>query len=723
MKNRFLQLSLFLACISLASLLFNSPVFAQKKATPIEVNGDQVEYLMDGNKLVATGNVSIIQEKTTLTAQRIEFSRDTSEAIAEGNVILKSPQGVIVAEKLHYNFETLKGEFTNVSITAPMENMMGDTGGKSTIYGHSETAAKLSENHIVLKNGYITTCDFRKPHFRMRSKTVDLYPKDKIVARKVKMIVGNQPIMYIPKFTQRLDKKPWLTIIPGYDKQWGMYVLTSMRYYLNDNVSATIHFDAREKKDIASGVDLIYNTKNHGQGSVKTYYMNERSITSKHFYQPRPSPTVEKERFRSEWRHQWVVDEKTDMTLQYSKLSDSTILKDYYEREFEKDSNPQSFFLLTRSFSNGVASFRTDVRVNRFESAVERLPEIRYDITNQQIGNSRVYFKSQNSFVNLNKKEASPTEVRLETMRMDTYNELSYPLKASIFEVRPFVGQRETYYSRTKDTSQYDVTRGIFNTGADLSTKFYKVFDANIDFMGIKADKIRHVITPSAAYSYSHRPTILTSLLDTFDSVDSLDRGHNIHFSLENKLQTKRDDIAVDLLRIVAGTDFHLKENAGKGGFDRVSSDIEFKPADWLTFTSDSDYDTYRDKLSSVNFEAHLKDRGEDGRWTFDIGKRYAPETDDQVTMEWNYKINPKWKFKIYQRVDILHDLLKEQEYTVTRDLHCWEMDINFNETRGSGSEIWIVFRLKAFPDMGLDFGTSFHKRKTGSQSSTGVYD
>jgi hypothetical protein len=43
-------------------------------------------------------------------------------------------------------------------------------------------------------------------------------------------------------------------------------------------------------------------------------------------------------------------------------------------------------------------------------------------------------------------------------------------------------------------------------------------------------------------------------------------------------------------------------------------------------------------------------------------------------------------------------------------------MDISFNETDGQGSEIWFVFRLKAFPDATLDlFGTSFNRRKAGA--------
>ncbi len=107
-------------------------------------------------------------------------------------------------------------------------------------------------------------------------------------------------------------------------------------------------------------------------------------------------------------------------------------------------------------------------------------------------------------------------------------------------------------------------------------------------------------------------------------------------------------------------------------------------------------------------------------KWSVSIGKRWSRETDDQLTTSFNYKINPIWGFRTYTRFDLRSGILKEQEFSVRRDLHAWTMDINFNETRKQGNEIWIVFTLKAFPDMVIDFGTSFNKRKAGSQSSEG---
>jgi hypothetical protein len=92
---------------------------------------------------------------------------------------------------------------------------------------------------------------------------------------------------------------------------------------------------------------------------------------------------------------------------------------------------------------------------------------------------------------------------------------------------------------------------------------------------------------------------------------------------------------------------------------------------------------------------------------------------DDQLTTEAGYRLNQKWAVRSYNRYDLDSGTLKEQEYTLSRDLHSWVMDINYNQTRGSGTEIWLVFTLKDFPDLGLDFGSRFNRRKLGAYSPT----
>ena len=675
-------------------------------ANSVELNGDTVEYSIDGNKIIAQGNVIVVNKDINLMCDRIEYSRASGMAYATGNVRLIMKQGEaseITGEELTFNFETMEGSFDGARFYA------------KPYFGYGGKVSKIDDNHMRMENSYITTCDLDKPHYRLTSKKMDIYPGEKLVARSVRMLLGKIPLLYLPRFTQDLrDKEPRVIFTPGFDKDWGLFLLSSWRYHWNENFKGIIHVDAREKRDIAWGIDLDYKIPQYGNGKVRTYYMNERKITSDRFYEERPSPTIERERFGIEWRHKWDVDSKTNVILQYSKQSDSTFLKDYFERRNEEDSVPNTFFLVNRILPKGSISFRADVRVNRFESKVERLPEIRYDLPNYNLLGSGLYLRNTTTYSNLTKKTASPSEVRQNTMRVDTDSQVSYPIKVGPIELNPFVGGRHTYYSKTKDPDEYGSIRGIFKTGASLSTRFYKVYDTKIEKYGLNVNRLRHIITPTVNYAFSSLPTRTSDQLDIFDDVDSLDIAHTMNFAIENKLQTKRNDKTVELLRAVVATDFRLKEHPSKGGFDQISTDIDFRPVDWVTFYFDSNYDTRREHLTTANFDMYINGGG---KWSLGIGKRWNREVDDQLTTSFNYKINPKWTFGTYTRFDLRNGLLKEQEYQLTRDLHAWKMDINLNETRNEGTELWMVFTLKAFPDLALDFGTSFNQRQAGSQN------
>ena len=689
-----------------ASLMVFAPIVhseVPKEPVSVEINGDNVEYSVDGNKVIAKGNVVIIRGDSKLTADTVDFSRTTNLAHAKGHVRLIMKQGEIKGDEVTFNFETMTGDFHGAKIFA------------DPYYGAGEDIVKVSDKKMELKRGYLTTCDLDKPHFHLFAPKVDIYPQDKIVARNIRLVIGSVPVFYIPRMTQRLDdKKPWFTFVPGYKKDWGMFLLTQSRYYINDHLQGVVHVDGREKKSVAWGVDAKYKTDSYGDGIIRTYYMNELTMDRKRFWQPKINKTIARERFKSEWRHKWDIDKKTNLILQYYKLSDSSILKDYFNKEYQKDSSPRTFMTLTKSFPQGVLSFQLEGRVNNFESKTVRLPEIRYDLSSVKVGDTGFFIQNTSSFANLASKSPSPTEVRLETKRLDTDNELSYPMKVWIFEMQPFIGERFTYYSKTKDPDEYNSIRGIFRTGAMLSTKFYRIYEVESHFLGGEIKNLRHIITPTVLYKYQRDPTRTSDQLDIFDSIDSMTRIHSINFGLENKFQTKRKGTSVDLFRVLVSTDFRLKENPGTGGFDQVKADMDFKPVDWLTLYFDSNYDTRHDRLSTANFDLYINGGK---KWTLGFGKRLERNVDDQVTAQIEYKFNPKWKIKVYERFDTEHGTQKEQSFTVTRDLHEWDLDMLYSEKRGSGSEILLVFTLKAFPEIGFDLGSGFNKRKAGSQT------
>jgi hypothetical protein len=159
--------------------------------------------------------------------------------------------------------------------------------------------------------------------------------------------------------------------------------------------------------------------------------------------------------------------------------------------------------------------------------------------------------------------------------------------------------------------------------------------------------------------------------------------------------------------------------------------DLELLPYSWLRIDADATYKhsgnrseaNYR-HFSNANYDINFKLSPE--RY-FGLGQRYQRKGGNEIIYNLVWRLNPKWKFLLYHSRERGHDPtlkrgLREQEYTIARDLHCWIMEITYNVKRGSGyasgETIWMVFRLKAFPEMEFEFNRSYNAPKPGSQSN-----
>lgn len=172
---------------------------------PITVNGDKIEYSKDTTVVVVEGNVVVTKGESVLTCDKATVNTSTNDAHAEGNVILKDKSGTIKAKSCDFNFKTKTGQAYDATLAYP------------PYYGQGKIVKKVSENEIQVKNGYFTTCDHEgRPHYRMQSRLLEMFPGDKVTARATTFRVANTPIIYLPKFTQNLkDDKMHVQVTPG----------------------------------------------------------------------------------------------------------------------------------------------------------------------------------------------------------------------------------------------------------------------------------------------------------------------------------------------------------------------------------------------------------------------------------------------------------------------------------------------------------------------------
>ncbi|UCH12538.1 MAG: LPS-assembly protein LptD [Candidatus Omnitrophota bacterium] len=739
----------FLTGVLLISVLLISAAvsLAEEIDEPIVCNGDEIEYFEKEKKVVGTGNIVITYKDTTLTCDKVTVWADTKDAKAEGNVRIVQGNDFFTGETMTYNLEKETGTVVNF------------TGYTEPWYSRGKSAERTGPDEFIVHHGYITSCDLEKenrpPHYRISGRKVLIYPDVKVVIRDATVWVGPVPVLWIPVYAHPLDDdRPHVTIIPGKNDEWGMFTLTAWRYNLDPNHKGYVHMDYRERKDFGYGFDHVYDTNIIGKGILKTYYMHERDLQRKHIYTSRDKgkPTQEEEKFIVQWRHKWQMFKDTTAVAELYKYRDKDFRKDYYDNsyndEYAKDPSPRSYLLVTKSQPFYNLSVFTEKRANRFETIDEKLPEVKLTINNSRIDRSyydemdtdipdiikrgALYYSGEFSAVNLNAKYPRSTDENPvsnipihHNNRYDTYNRLSYASKLSFLNVTPYTATRQTYYDRGRDGRNFGSEShidGIFYTGVDVSTKFYKVFYTEASPLGMEINNLRHIITPSISYNY--RPPSTRYGSDIYGFLGG-GRGNSMSFTLENKLQTKRgkDKETIDFARLGIDTSYDFTRQAAGRKFSDYKVALELLPYNWLTITSDATIDSHKRyrhewlKEIGTDFVVSVEDYlrlGISHGYTFD-------ETNNIIgQLEWN--INSKWKIKAFEDFDIkrlrqgekkAYDL-KEQRYVITRDLHCWEVDVHYNVFREKGEEILVIFRLKAFPNMPFEFGRNYHEPKRG---------
>jgi hypothetical protein len=222
---------------------------------------------------------------------------------------------------------------------------------------------------------------------------------------------------------------------------------------------------------------------------------------------------------------------------------------------------------------------------------------------------------------------------------------------------------------------------------------------------------VRHIFNPTASYNYRPSPTVARTTLQQFDALDSIDKQHFVRFNLENKFQTKERHgkegalVSRELARVIPFFDLDFDS----GRIDKVGLDTELRPYSWMGIESDVSYDTRLAKVSAANFDLYLRN----GDLKFAVGQRYVRETSSQTTMDLEWRINPEWSVKVYERYEFQRDDSQEFEVTLSKVFEdCYIMDLTYNH-HDDGDSFFVVFRLKAFPDASFGLSQTYNHPKS----------
>jgi len=124
------------------------PVQRVDKSQPLYLQGDELIYDSEGNRIIARGNVEIYFNNYILTADEVIYDQNANTLSAVGNVTLKEPNGLITrGERITLTDDFRDGFVQSLSVTARDDTRIS-----------AERAVRREGNITEFQNGRFTPC-------------------------------------------------------------------------------------------------------------------------------------------------------------------------------------------------------------------------------------------------------------------------------------------------------------------------------------------------------------------------------------------------------------------------------------------------------------------------------------------------------------------------------------------------------------------------------------
>ena len=238
---------------------------------------DSLVYSNDGGTVEMFNNAIITYGTIKLEAGYIKYEMQKSEVTAYGildstgtatqDPVFTDGEDSYEAKKIRYNFKTQRG-FIEEVITE-------QEGG----YLHSKETKKQKNGHIHMKDGKYTTCDAEHPHFYLAITKGISMPGDKIVAGPAYMVIEDVPLpIGIPfGFFPNSRKKTSGILIPKYgeEERRGFYLRDGGYYFaMNDYMDLRLTGDIYSNGTFGFRVGSNYRLRYKFSGNVNLQFFN-----------------------------------------------------------------------------------------------------------------------------------------------------------------------------------------------------------------------------------------------------------------------------------------------------------------------------------------------------------------------------------------------------------------------------------------------------------------
>jgi lipopolysaccharide assembly outer membrane protein LptD (OstA) len=695
------------------------------------MSADELTHVQEPVDLHAKGNVEIVQQSSTITADEIHFRLDPeAEATPEAPKILKGPEEEgpaldkghltlhnahvveptreMTADYMDYDFKSGKGELNNA------------TGQAGIYYFSAEKLHLHGPQTLSGENVWVTTCDRPHPHYKIRLSELEMVDGQPVAGSNARLQLGKADTpLYLPRWRRGgVGGSPWtLDFDSGRQADIGYFVNVGQAYEVNPDVTLGPRLFVTEKEGVGFGTDLTYDFMNNPasrfyrtQGEAHALYTTE-------------------DRGYVHWYHRYEYSNDLVVRAQVEHWGDEEFYKDFYYDMFRSRSQPRTFANITYRQPGYIATGTVRAQTHNWFSETEQTPEATFHYLERPLAEN-LYFSFDTANGYYNREPYGVDGARTANTARLTYSWDPTPGLA----ITPFWEADGYFYSRER---QSDTSAGLLSTnvGVTAQTRLHRTYGGRWGFSAFK-----HMIVPSITYSYRPDTSVDPLEIPQYDPLDSIFGRSRIETKLSNVLYGRDAETGevwqVGRLTFYQGND--LRNERSKTEDYEVELDV--RPRPWWGLqvvgerqkTSDEDqslsrysiarnfprfyqevvgeafgfddaqdysgrFGDYNRMLAQLYYDGEPRGEKVSGR----VGFAYTKTQDEVFNREalygLGYKFSDKWGFGFEHTYDFEERDLRSQTYELRRSLHCWETAIRFRD-RESGFDINLEFNIKAFP-------------------------
>lgn len=479
---------------------------------PIHIQADELTYSKETQTYHGKGSVVVVQGPFRLEADEATLNVATGQVTALGRAHLNDGFYDTRGERMDFNINSTKGVIFHGHLFVLEGNFTLD----------GRVMERLSEEQYRLEEASFTTCSVLEGEtapWRFKAETAELGIEGFLYARHTQFCILDVPVMYLPAIlfpAQRERATGFQAPLPGYSTGQGFKLRQGFFWDISPSQDATITLDERGKLGTGAMLEYRYILSRTSDGYFWTQYFRDV-----------PDSTS---RWNVIYKHTTKFTDDLQGRIDANYLNQKTNLSVLSEDVLQRVAVFQeSNAFLSQRWDNqvlyGLARYSQNLTTLSDKTVVQTLPEFGYNLSPSRLGRLPVYAGMDATVDDFERLQG------FGVVRADLYPKLWAPLSWERYlTVTPLVGFRETYYSRSSQSTS-SVGRDALYLSATADTRLMRQFAQE------GGGTITHKIEPALIYEYL--ATTRQVDLPVINDVDQFFPKHLLTYELTSRLSTK----------------------------------------------------------------------------------------------------------------------------------------------------------------------------------------